>query len=533
MPATTDSVAVLSPLDLAVPAANGSAREESGGQPFESLLRGEDGASVASVDPPPTNEYDSPEPIRAADEAANAPAAESTSGEVIAQDAGRADREETNDSDYEESSGEEEADADEANAVATATALVTQLLTPPLPKQPATVAKDNPPSRPAAKLPAKIAPDVGQPEIAPLLPVAPPSLSAAPAEILPIPPVVGVANPEVLAEPANAAPVPAIAELAEVASDPADISPPVSAMAASPTPQPKNTAERADKPVATLDTESELDVVHSGTSADRAAASSEIAAARPEVIEESAEVVAATTTRPVKTAERLDETDAKSPDHRTEEPAADAQVAYFPAPGLEITATEAVAAPTSPVPAQSAASSAPPVLPQRLPLEMLATATPQSAAAAQRSDLHVDGMRLLQRVARAFAAAQERDGEVRLRLSPPELGSLRLEVRVAEGGVIARMETETGAARTAIIDNLPALRDRLAEQGVRIDRFEVDLMQRQPGGAPDQSGHRQSPELTPLARPGDAEPRRPAPAEGVVARRTTPSPDSRGLNVIV
>jgi flagellar hook-length control protein FliK len=144
----------------------------------------------------------------------------------------------------------------------------------------------------------------------------------------------------------------------------------------------------------------------------------------------------------------------------------------------------------------------------------------------------VDSARLLTRVIRAFSAAQERDGEVRLRLSPPELGALRLEIRVENGALTARLQTETDSARTAIIDNLPVLRERLAEQGVRIERFDVDLMQRQPGGMPDQSGGRQ-PETT------EAPPR--FLASSRTPNSTTPQPVTSaplvdrtgGLNVIV
>jgi flagellar hook-length control protein FliK len=96
-----------------------------------------------------------------------------------------------------------------------------------------------------------------------------------------------------------------------------------------------------------------------------------------------------------------------------------------------------------------------------------------------------DQNRFLQRVLRAFDAARNRDGEVRLRLSPPELGSMRLEVRVQEGAIIARLEAETDAARNLLIDHLPALRDRLAEQGIRVDQFDVDLLDRRDHPASD------------------------------------------------
>lgn len=100
--------------------------------------------------------------------------------------------------------------------------------------------------------------------------------------------------------------------------------------------------------------------------------------------------------------------------------------------------------------------------------------------------VEIDTGRLLHRVARAFQAAQQRGGEIKLRLNPPELGSLRLELRMEDGALTARMETESPSARTAIVESLPALRDRLAEQGIRIERFDVDLMQQhgqEPGGS--------------------------------------------------
>lgn len=165
----------------------------------------------------------------------------------------------------------------------------------------------------------------------------------------------------------------------------------------------------------------------------------------------------------------------------------------------------------------------------RLPAQAL---VPANAANNRRPAIEVDSARLLTRVVRAFSAAQERDGEVHLRLSPPELGSLQLDIRVDNGALTARMQTETDAARTAIIDNLPALRERLAEQGVRIERFDVDLMQRQAGGMPDQQGGRQPETAEPTPR--FVQPARPL---GVAAASpsvvSTVSGTASGLNVIV
>jgi hypothetical protein len=45
---------------------------------------------------------------------------------------------------------------------------------------------------------------------------------------------------------------------------------------------------------------------------------------------------------------------------------------------------------------------------------------------------------------------------------------LRVELSVRDGVLNARLETETSSARNLLLDNLPALRDRLAELGAAI-----------------------------------------------------------------
>jgi flagellar hook-length control protein FliK len=202
--------------------------------------------------------------------------------------------------------------------------------------------------------------------------------------------------------------------------------------------------------------------------------------------------------------------------------AADPAAAANAPPEAKPAATE----PARPNPQPSAIDSASGAAPRsRLPAAALV-----HEPAAPRGALHIDAARLLNRVTRAFAAAQQQGGEIQLRLSPPELGSLRLVVQIEDRALVAHMEAETPAARTALIDNLPVLRERLAEQGVRIHRFDVDLMQRQPGdqtgGMSQQPQDRQRPVLPPRM----AAPQAAAPAAG----RTRLMPASPGgLNVIV
>jgi flagellar hook-length control protein FliK len=120
--------------------------------------------------------------------------------------------------------------------------------------------------------------------------------------------------------------------------------------------------------------------------------------------------------------------------------------------------------------------------PPRAPgFNLLSRGSVQPSTSPQLSE--VDRARFVQRVARAFEAAGE-GGQLRLRLSPPELGSLRLDVSVRQGILTAHVEAETPQARLLLLDNLPALRERLLEQNIKIERFAVDLMNQSPGGQP-------------------------------------------------
>jgi flagellar hook-length control protein FliK len=128
----------------------------------------------------------------------------------------------------------------------------------------------------------------------------------------------------------------------------------------------------------------------------------------------------------------------------------------------------------------------------------------------------VDRVRLLQRVSRAIQEIGG-EGQLRVRLSPPELGSLRLEVTVRQGIMSARIEAETPAARSILLDGLPALRERLAGQDIRVDRFDVDLMNQSPRDSSKQQSN-------PFAQPGD-EHRGPQAQTNAGSRTSKQSPD--------
>lgn len=84
--------------------------------------------------------------------------------------------------------------------------------------------------------------------------------------------------------------------------------------------------------------------------------------------------------------------------------------------------------------------------------------------------------RFLQRVSKAFANAEQRGGgPIQIRLSPPELGRMRIELQVENGQMRALIQTETSQAQAALVDSLPALKERLQEWSIDIQQFDVDV----------------------------------------------------------
>jgi len=188
----------------------------------------------------------------------------------------------------------------------------------------------------------------------------------------------------------------------------------------------------------------------------------------------------------VKTAESVASLRSAGPDAPTEPPT---EVRVSPAPAAEVRAAGDAAEP-------QARPASTPTLADRAeagPKPPGAWLTRRSGGAdggQPTAGSAAEQVRLINRVARAFQSAEARGGEVRLRLSPPELGSLRVSVRLQDGVLHARVEAETEAARQILTQNLPSLRDRLAEQNIRVERFDVELMDRQADSPSDQ--HRSS-----------------------------------------
>ncbi len=108
------------------------------------------------------------------------------------------------------------------------------------------------------------------------------------------------------------------------------------------------------------------------------------------------------------------------------------------------------------------------------------TATSSNEAADQPREItQQERVRLVQRVARSFSRLGPEGGQVTLKLHPPQLGVLNVSIKIEGQTLTARMQTESSAARDAIIENLPLLRERLNEQGIEIEKFQVEVGQQE------------------------------------------------------
>ncbi|TWU57521.1 flagellar hook-length control protein FliK [Rubripirellula reticaptiva] len=106
-----------------------------------------------------------------------------------------------------------------------------------------------------------------------------------------------------------------------------------------------------------------------------------------------------------------------------------------------------------------------------------AEAAAKSKAAASSESSNTDiltRIKLIQRVSKAFQHLGPEGGVVRLRLAPAELGTVRVEMRIQQKKVEARVVTNTEAASAALKEHLPELRARLESFGMSVESIEVE-----------------------------------------------------------
>ncbi len=152
-----------------------------------------------------------------------------------------------------------------------------------------------------------------------------------------------------------------------------------------------------------------------------------------------------------------------------------ARAAVAPAPGTATSPSTAAAARAIDQTANllavnaSTPSAAAPSMP-----ESAAEATPPTGILAP-PDQEIDGDTAnVARVARGLQhALNQRGGSVTLRLSPPELGFVRIELQVSQGTVSASLQSETPHVQQLLNQQLAQLRSSLENQGLTVERLQV------------------------------------------------------------
>jgi flagellar hook-length control protein FliK len=122
------------------------------------------------------------------------------------------------------------------------------------------------------------------------------------------------------------------------------------------------------------------------------------------------------------------------------------------------------------------------------------------AAANTAADSVQRSQELVDRVTNALRTSFDTGGEMRVRLEPPELGKVQVEVSTGNGELTARLEVQTPSARQTLLDNISMLHDAIAQTGATVNRIDVVVVpqsrddsgsERQPSSDGQQQGSRQ------------------------------------------
>ncbi len=99
---------------------------------------------------------------------------------------------------------------------------------------------------------------------------------------------------------------------------------------------------------------------------------------------------------------------------------------------------------------------------------------PDSQPAKKSAADTVSRVKLIQRVSKAFQHLGPEGGVIRLRLAPAEMGAVRVEMRIHQRKIQARVVAETEAASAALREHLPDLRARLESLGMQVEKLEIE-----------------------------------------------------------
>jgi flagellar hook-length control protein FliK len=130
--------------------------------------------------------------------------------------------------------------------------------------------------------------------------------------------------------------------------------------------------------------------------------------------------------------------------------------------------------------------------PAAVPVATQGNTAPVAAAAPFAASQQIADSQIFDQVVTHLSGSDKGDmGRMVLRLHPAELGSLRIELMVEGDRVRANLHAQTQQVQEVLERNLGQLRNSLAEQGLKIDHFQVssDARQNQQQGQADNLAH--------------------------------------------
>jgi len=114
------------------------------------------------------------------------------------------------------------------------------------------------------------------------------------------------------------------------------------------------------------------------------------------------------------------------------------------------------------------------------------SATGTTAHRAGQAESEPSALEQVVRAARAQIGA--RHSQVRLQLQPPDLGRLRIDVRIDGKTLQMHMEAQTELAHRLLTSRVAELRGTLQAQGLNVERVQIDLRGPQQTSSPNQQG---------------------------------------------
>jgi len=121
--------------------------------------------------------------------------------------------------------------------------------------------------------------------------------------------------------------------------------------------------------------------------------------------------------------------------------------------------------------------------------ERLTTAARAEASAASRASTEEIAARFVSRVGNGLRAlAGQRGGTMHMRLDPPELGRLHVEMQIRGGTVSAIFRASDASAHRLLEEHMTTLRGTLERQGLQVERLQVQSPSGNDGSSTDRHG---------------------------------------------